>query len=262
MRYFIALLLLVLLPHPALAEGAKDKPLWSQADQYYDKKEMEKARKKELAAMGGLKTAFIMGDRLEWQSGRGEDAFVWDAQGWYGNDDNKLWLKTEGEYGLTAPTIEEGEIQALWSKPISTYWDLQTGLRYDFEPKGRTHLVAGVQGLAPYFFEIDAAGFLDTHGQLTARIEAEYDMFLGQRLVLQPRAEINVSAQDIQDLSLGAGLTGFDLGLRLRYDIKREFAPYVGLSWLGSTGKTARLARQSGQDTNAVKLLVGLRAWY
>jgi copper resistance protein B len=235
---------------------------WSMADKYYGEDAMAEARAMEIGTLGGVKTSLVLVDRLEAQITNGEDALVLDAQGWYGTDENRLWIKTEGEYSFGADEIEDAEIQALWSKPISTFWDLQTGIRYDFEPKGRTHLVAGIQGLAPYWFEVDAAAFLSNKGDLTTRIEAEYDMFFSQRLVLQPRGEIEFSAQDIPELNIGAGFTNLNLGLRMRYDIKREFAPYVGVEWQRSLGETAQFTRAGGGDANNVALLFGLRAWY
>ena len=235
---------------------------WSMAEKYYDADAMAKTRKMVLMGMGGMSTKFIMIDRLETQITDGEDALVWDMQAWYGTDDNKLWIKTEGEYSFGSDEIEGAEIQALWSKPISTYWDLQAGLRYDFAPKGRTHAVLGFQGLAPYWFEVDAALFLSNKGDLTVRAEAEYDLFLTQRLIVQPRAEIEFSAQDITELKTASGFTGLDLGVRLRYEIKREFAPYVGVEWQKNLGGTADIVRINGGDTDKLAVLFGIRAWY
>ncbi len=238
-----------------------DKP-WSMADKYWDQEAMDEARDMEIATLGGVKTSFVIADRLETQIADGEDTFIWDAQGWYGTDENKLWIKTEGKYSFADNAIDDAEIQALWSKPISRFWDLQTGIRYDFVPKGRTHAVAGIQGLAPYWFEVDAAAFLSTKGELTSSVEAEYDFFLDQRLILQPRGSLKFSAQDITDLGIGAGLTNLTLGLRLRYEFKREFAPYIGASWQRSLGETAQIVRAGGGDPGKLKLVIGVRTWY
>jgi len=223
---------------------------------------MAEARALEIATLGGAKTSFIIADRLESQITSGENAFVWDAQGWYGTDENKLWIKTEGEYSFGSDEIEDAEIQALWSKPISAFWDVQAGVRYDLAPKGRTHAVIGIQGLAPYWFEVDAALFLSNKGDLTSSIEAEYELLLSQRLVLQPRGEIGFSAQDIPELGTGAGFTNLDLGLRLRYEIKREFSPYVGVEWQRNLGETAQFTKDNGGDPDKVVILFGVRAWY
>ncbi len=240
---------------------ATDKP-WSMADKYWGAEAMAKARAHEIETMGGLKTSFIIADRLETQITDGEDTFIWDAQGWYGTDTNKLWIKTEGKYSFADNAIDDAEIQALWSRPIARFWDVQAGLRYDFEPKGRTHLVLGVQGLAPYWFEVDAAAFLSNKGDLTSSVEAEYDFFLNQRLILQPRGSLKLSAQDIPELGIGAGFTKLNMGLRLRYEFKRELAPYIGASWQRSLGETAQIVRAGGGTPDKVKLVIGVRAWY
>ena len=240
---------------------APDKP-WSMADEYYGAEAMANARKALQESAGGASNYLMMFDRMEFQITNGEDALIWDAQGWYGTDENKLWIKTEGEYSFGSNEIEDAEIQALWSKPISAFWDVQTGVRYDIAPKGRTHAVIGVQGLAPYWFEVDAALFLSNKGDLTSSVEAEYELLFSQRLILQPRGEIGFSAQDIPELGIGSGFTSLDLGLRLRYEIKREFAPYIGVEWQRNLGKTAQFTRATGGDPSKVALLFGVRAWY
>ncbi|MBL4853014.1 MAG: copper resistance protein B [Robiginitomaculum sp.] len=236
--------------------------LWSMADSIFGAEEMAKSRAALMKTHGDSPISFIMGDRLETQLTNGEETFVWDAQGWYGTDQHKLWIKTEGEYSFTDNEVEDAEIQALWSKPVTAFWDFQAGIRYDLAPRGRTHAVLGFQGLAPYWFEVDAAAFLSTEGDLTSRIEAEYDFILSQRLFLQPRLEVEFSAQDIEELDIGAGITGFDLGLRLRYEWRREFAPYIGVEWQKNLGETAGIVRNSGGDSNQLALIVGIRAWY
>lgn len=250
---------------PAIAqdnETPNPSPPWSMADQYWDNDEMAASRRAVQAANGGQTNFFVMADRFEWQASDDEDLLLWDAQGWYGGDINKLWIKTEGEVSFTEYEAEEAELQALWSRAISPFWDLQTGVRQDFEPEGRMHGVIGVQGLAPYWFEVDAAAFVSTEGDVTARIEAEYDLLLTQRLVLQPRAELELSAQNIPDLEVGSGVTGLDAGLRLRYEIKREFAPYIGVEWQSAFGETADLIEAAGGDSDQTVFVLGLRAWF
>ena len=242
-------------------EEANGKP-WSMADQYYGAENMAKARKALQISAGGANIYLVMLDRLETQITNGDNALIWDAQAWYGTDENKLWIKTEGEYGFGSDEVEDAEIQVLWSKPVSAFWDVQAGLRYDLEPKGRSHAVLGFQGLAPYWFEIDAALFLSHKGDLTSRIETEYDFILSQRLLLQPRAEIEISAQDIPKLGVGSGFGNLDLGLRLRYEIKREFAPYIGIEWQKNLGKTSQFTRATGGDPDNISLLIGIKAWH
>ena len=186
----------------------------------------------------------------------GRDGYQWDGQGWYGGDIDKLWLKVEGEGGFQAG-FEDAQLQALWSHAIGPWFDLQTGLRYDVGP-GKDR----VQGLAPYWIELDAAAFLSEEGDLTAAIEAEHDMRITQRLILQPRAEIAFAAQDIPELGMGAGVTAIEAGLRLRYEIVPQLAPYLGLEYGAKLGETADRARAIGEDARQLSILVGIRAWF
>ena len=241
-------------------EGAA--PPWSMADEYFNAGEMAEARHHVQAHHGAARQVSVMADRLELQSSDAGDVLVWDGNAWYGGDINKLWIKSEGDYSLETDDIEDAEVQALWSRAISPYFDLQGGVRYDLEPKGRTHAVLGVQGLAPYWFEVDAATFLSSEGDLTARIEAEYEFRLTQRLILQPRMEAELSAQDIPELETGSGLTSLDAGLRLRYEIVREFAPYVGVAWQGSFGGTADYLEAAGEESDRTVFVAGVRAWF
>lgn len=210
---------------------------------------------------GGMTTGTFMLERLEARITDGEEAYLWDAQAWYGGDIDKFWLKTEGE-GEFGGAVEDAEMQALWSHAITPFFDLQAGARLDVEPETRSHLVLGVQGLAPYMWHVDAAAFLSDRGDLTARLEAEYDQKITQRLILQPRAEFELAAQDIAERAIGSGVTKAELGLRLRYEIVREFAPYVGVEYEAKTGRTADIARAAGQDPDGVKFLMGVRAWF
>jgi copper resistance protein B len=212
---------------------------------------------------GGGRISYVEGERFEYQSNEGDPVFLWDAQGFFGGDLNKLWVKTEGEYDFAADEFEEAEVQALFSRAIGSFWDIQAGVRRDFAPfEDRTYGVVGVQGLAPYLFEIDAAFFVSGHGDVTARIETEYEFLLTQRLVLQPRAELNFAMQDVPELETGSGLSTAEAGLRLRYEIRREFAPYVGVSWERSVGDTADFARAAGEDLSKISLVAGLRFWF
>jgi copper resistance protein B len=206
---------------------------------------------------------YVEGERLEYRSNDGDPLFLWDAQGHVGGDLNKFWMKTEGEYDFAADAFEEAEVQGLFSRAIGSYWDLQAGVRHDFAPfEDRTYGVLGVQGIAPYLFEIDAAIFVSGHGDVTARLEAEYELLLTQRLILQPRAELNFAFQDVAALETGSGLSTAETGLRLRYEARREFAPYIGVSWERSIGDTADYARAAGEDPSSVSLVAGLRIWF
>ncbi|WP_017932082.1 copper resistance protein B [Robiginitomaculum antarcticum] len=258
----VAALTVTILSPAAFAQDSDDPAPWSMADKYWGADVMARSREAVQKSNGNIPNFMIMGDRLEWQDTDGDGSFLWDAQGWFGGDINKLYIKTEGEYALEDEEIEDAEVQALYSRAIAPFWDLQAGVRYDLEPKGRTHAVLGVQGLAPYWFEIDAAAFLSTDGDLSASVEAEYDLRFTQRITLQPRAEIGFSATDIPELDIGSGITNLDAGLRLRYEIRREFAPYIGVEWQKSFGDTADFVRRSGGDPDKIVAVIGLRTWF
>jgi len=201
-------------------------------------------------------------DRLEYRDDEGPNHLLWDAQGWYGGDYNRLWLKTEGEK-LARGKTEKAEVQVLFSHLVTDFFDVQAGVRYDPEPHPRRgYAVLGVQGLAPYYFETDAALFLSNEGELSARFEAEYELLLTQRLVLQPSLEINLAAQDTSARGIGSGVSDIELGLRLRYEIRREFAPYIGVNWECKLGQTADIARRDGEDTDVPSFVTGVRFWF
>jgi copper resistance protein B len=211
---------------------------------------------------GGMTTYKLLVDQLEARIRNGRDGYAWDGQAWYGGDINKFWFKTEGE-GAFGETVESAEVQALWSRAIDPWFDLQLGVRHDVRPDPeRTHLVLGVQGLAPYWFEIDGALFLSDEGDLTARFEGEYDLRLTQKLILQPRIEFDLSLQDVRELGIGSGLSTAELGARLRYEIRPEFAPYVGVEYERAFGDTADFRRSVGEKAGGWNLLLGLRTWF
>lgn len=205
---------------------------------------------------------FFQAEQLEYRLSDGKDRLNWDAQGWIGGDYNKLWLKTEGETVFDGG-IEEAEIQLLYSRIIHPFWDIQIGGRYDVRPQPQRGFgVIGVQGMAPYFFEVDAAAFVSHKGDVSARIKGEYELLLTQKLILQPSVELNLAAQRVEELGVGSGLTDVELGLRLRYEFVREFAPYIGVSWERAIGKTADFAREEGEDVDALSFVAGVRFWF
>ncbi len=224
---------------------------------------LDMARKQTRHHHGGQNFLFALADRLEYQSNEGESLIVWDAQAWYGGDINKFWLKTEGHYENENAEVEEAEIQALYSRAIASYWDLQAGLRYDNSPgPDRSHLVLGVQGLAPYWFEVDAVGFISDKGDVSFRVEVEYEILLTQRLILQPRVELNAALQDDIATGTGSGIGSIETGFRLRYEIAREFAPYIGINWARSFGDTADFRIANGEQVEQLSLVAGIRFWY
>ncbi len=211
---------------------------------------------------GSIRTHRVLIDQLEARIQSGRDGYAWDAQAWYGGAVNRLWIKTEGE-GTFGGSPEQAEIQALWSRAIDPWFNLQGGIRYDFRPAPeRGYLVLGIQGLAPYWFEIDGSVFLSEKGDLSARFEGEYDQRISQRLILQPRIDLDFSLQDIPELGVGSGLSSAEAGLRLRYEFVPEFAPYIGVHYGRAFGDTARFHRAAGEDVGGWSLLVGVRTWF
>jgi copper resistance protein B len=199
-------------------------------------------------------------DQLEWREIDGENAQVWEFDAWYGDDYNKLWFETEGE---RIGGEDEGGAEVIWDRIVARWWSVQAGVRQDFgEGPSRTWVDIGVQGLAPYFFEIDAAIYLGEEGRTAARFSGEYDMLITQRLILQPELEFNLYGKDDPENGVGSGLSDIELGARLRYEIRREFAPYIGVHWERKFGDTAELARRSGEEVDEVIFVAGVRAWF
>ena len=205
---------------------------------------------------------FVQAERLEGRTSGGEKGYLLDLQGWVGTDTSKFWGKAEGE-GVIGGQVEGVEVQALYSRMISPFFDLQLGVRQDIASDvSRTHVVIGVQGLAPYWFEVEAAAFISHTGDVTARLETEYELLLTQRLVLQPRTALDFAFQEVEALGLGGGLSSAEAGLRLRYEIRREFAPYIGVSWRKVVGGTVDGPRSAGQRPSEMSFLAGVRMWY
>lgn len=205
--------------------------------------------------------AFLLLDQLDYRAQPGEDMYAWDAQGWFGGDYNKAWLKTEGEREVGGRT-EEAEIQVLYARRIAPFWYVQAGLRREAKPEpSRDSAVLAVQGLLPYRFDVEASAFLRA-GDLSGRVDAEYEILFSQRLILQPRLETNFATSSDAARAIGRGVNDVQLGLRLRYEIRREFAPYIGYTWTRRVGETADLARARGQDTSEYGIVAGFRVWY
>jgi len=205
---------------------------------------------------------FFQADRFEYRAQDGDDSLNWDAQGWYGGDTDKLWLKTEGEKRIGS-NVDKAEVQLLYSRLMTDFFDVQAGVRYDPEPHPRrSYAVLGIQGLAPYYFETDAALFLSNKGELSARFMAEYELLLTQRLILQPALEVNLSAEEVKERGIGPGVNDIELGLRLRYEIRREFAPYIGVNWERKLGQTADIARAESEEIDVPSFVAGIRFWF
>ncbi len=202
----------------------------------------------------------LMVDQLEAQEGDAGTALAWEASAWWGGDRNRLWLGSEGE---RLQGQGETETEIFWAHSLARWWDSTLGVRLDQgHGPGRQWLTFGAQGLAPYFFESRATALVGEGGRTGLRLEAEYELLLTNRLILQPSLELNAYGRDDKAAGLGRGLADSELGLRLRYEIRREFAPYIGLSWARRYGRTADLARAAGEDVQGGRALAGLRLWF
>jgi len=224
---------------------------------------LQPAMANEMAGMSKQPLQLFFGaDRLEYQRREEADTALWDLQAWWGGDYNKAWLKTEGEW-RDGPGLESAELQLLFSRAIASYWDLQAGIRHDFEPDPDTsYLTFGLQGLAPYLFHVDLAGFISEDGDLSARAEVEYDLRITQRWILQPRLELDAAFNDVPEREISSGVTALEAGLRLRYEIRPEFAPYLGIEYSRAYGASADAERDEGFSAGGWGFILGLRAWF
>ena len=230
------------------------------ADAIWGAAGMDRARAVLRYEHGGARASQVMLDIAEFDLA--SKAYEWEGEAWFGTDEHRLVLKSEGE-GARGDGVEHAEVQALYSRPVTLYGDLQIGVRQDLQPgPDRTYATVGFESLFPYWFEAEGAAFLSQKGELSARIEGSYDFRLAQRLVLQPRGELTLSAQDVRSLGVGSGLSDLELAVRLRYEIRREFAPYVGVVWGRKFGDTARFARADGHGVEDTRVVAGLRAWF
>lgn len=206
-------------------------------------------------------TGTLLLDQLEWRNTAGGNAAVWDAEGWYGGDYNKVWLRSEGEH--VSGKTQNARADVLWDHAFSRWWSVQAGGRQDFGAgPGRGWAALGVQGLAPYWFTTEATFYVGEQGRTAARLKAEYELLFTQRLILQPEAEANLYGKSDPARQLGSGLSDLEIGLRLRYEVRREFAPYVGVVWARQFGGTADRVRASGGNPDDVQFVAGLRAWF
>jgi copper resistance protein B len=195
--------------------------------------------------------------QADYGEGRDDSTASWDLDGWLGNDDHKLWLKSKGEN--TAGHTERSETWALYSSTIDTFWDAQAGFRYDNKPESTPYLVLGIKGLAPYYFDTEAHLFVSDEGDTSARLREENDLLLTQQLVLKAYGEINLFAQEVKELQVGSGVSSGEIGLQLRYEITRKFAPYADIRYVQLFGDTASLAQANNERQYDVIAALGLQ---
>jgi len=209
----------------------------------------------------------VLFEELEYGFNNGANPLNWDSTSWVGGDWNRIWFKTEGEMSTVDPDVD-GEAQLLYSRLIAPFWELQVGLRGDLVASdvqataGRGHLVLGIEGLAPYWFEVEPAVFISHRGDVSFRLRATYDLFITQRLVAHPSFEMNIAVQSVPEFGVGSGFNDIELGLRLGYQIARELTPYIGISWNRAFMDTADLRRAAGGSASDLQGVAGLRLWF
>ena len=204
---------------------------------------------------------FVLLDQLEWQGDETGGGLNWDSKGWTGRDRDRLWFRTEGQ--AENGRLGDAEAHLFYGRAFARWWDVVVGLRQDLRPDpAQSWLALGVQGLAPYWFEVEATAYLGAGGQTAARLEAEYELLFTNRLVLQPLVELNLYGKTNAERGIGAGVSEFDAGLRIRYEFRREFAPYLGVIWTNAFGATADFARAAGDTPGGRRFVAGLRLWY
>ncbi|MER1969169.1 copper resistance protein B [Castellaniella sp. GW247-6E4] len=202
--------------------------------------------------------ASVKMDRLEYVRTRGNEWAAYEGQAWFGGTYNRVVLKAEGK--VADSKLQESRTELLWGHAISTFWDTQLGVRVDHGQgvPNREWLAFGVQGLAPYWFDIDATAYAGSNGRTALRLSAEYDLLLTQKLVLQPRVEVNFYGKRDEARAIGSGLSDGTAGLRLRYEVTRQFAPYIGVEWAGKFGQTATFAQDADERTRETRFVAGL----
>jgi copper resistance protein B len=204
---------------------------------------------------------FVLFDQLEWQSLDGGDSGAWDTKGWVGGDRNRLWFRTEGD--VRDASFAATQTHVLFGRAIARWWDIVAGIRQDVRPgPAQTWAAVGIQGIAPYWFDVQATAYIGTSGRTHIRVETEYDLLLTNRLVLQPLLEAEIYGKSDLEHGFGAGLATLDLGVRLRYEIRREVAPYLGLAWSRKFFGTADLADAAGETPAGARLAIGIRTWF
>jgi copper resistance protein B len=239
------------MPMPGMPSTASSSPVPAPSD----------ASMKDMDMNDDASHAMLLIDQLEYARGYDGSGPAWEAEAWYGNDSNKLWLRSEGEG--SAGRLDDGDVEAFWNHPVSAFWSTQLGVRHDLGNGPQRNWAAfGVEGLAPYWVELEATAYAGENGRLAARMRAEYTLRFTQRWVLQPEFDINLYDKDDPARRIGDGISDTQLGLRLRYEITRQLAPYLGVVWTRRFGSTAVFAREDRQPVFDRQFVVGLHIWF
>lgn len=230
-------------------------------DRIFSPQHMAAARQAMNAEMQ-VTTGAVIIDRLEYRAGRNGDEIGWDGTAWYGGDINRAVLASEGDRAVASKS-GRAEASAYWRRALDPWFNLQLGVRQDLGPGShRSYALIGIEGLAPYWFDVDAQLFVSTQGDVHARTKASYQQRITQSLVLEPEMEVDFAFQDVPAIQMASGFERMELGTRLRYERNRAFAPYVGVHWERRLGDTARLTRTAGDRASGVSGVVGVRAMF
>lgn len=212
------------------------------------------------AHLHGNRTYSFTQAQIDYSRQSGNDVVNWDAEGWIGGDNNKFWWKTEGEQN--GPGLEQAEVQALYSRNVWTFFDVQGGVRTDIEPDRRGYAVIGLQGLAPQLLETELHAFLGFKGDVSIRFKQSFDVRLSNRFVLQPQLETDLYLTDVPERRIGSGFSSIETGVQARYELSRKFSPTLAIIYESKLGDTARLAREDGEDTGGWSIRGGVRFWF
>ena len=209
----------------------------------------------------------LLFDLLEYKSAGNDSSLNWDIVGWRGGDIHRVWVKSEGSSEFNSPAKNETDLQLLYGHPISAFFDAQIGARLEEiwgsnQSASRLSAVMGIQGLAIYRFEFEAALFIGEAGHVSGRISANKDFFLAQKTITQFRFETNGAAKRSEKFETGQGINDLSMSLRFRYEIKREIAPYIGVSWTNLFGETADFKKLTGGKSSELNAVAGIRLWY
>ena len=208
----------------------------------------------------GNRTYSFTQAQVDYSRQAGKDVVNWDAEGWIGGDNHKFWWKTEGEQA--GPNTEKAELQALYSRNVWTFFDVQGGVRSDLEPDARAYAVIGVQGLAPQLLETELHAFFSFKGDVSIRFKQSFDLRLTNRVVLQPQLETDLYLTDVPERRIGSGFSTIETGVQARYEVTRKFSPTLAVTYESKLGKTARLAREDGEDAGGWSVRGGVRFWF
>jgi copper resistance protein B len=205
--------------------------------------------------------SFVVFDHLEWQTGANAGALAFEARGWVGGDVSRMWFRTAGTG--TDGRMDDAMAEVFYGRAFARWWDVVAGVRQDVEPgPARTWAAVGIQGLAPYWFEVDVTAYIGESWRTQLHLSTDYDVLLTNRLILQPSAALETFGKADPTRNIGAGLSSVEAGVRVRYEIRREFAPYAGIAWQWRTGETADLARATGDPVRDTRVVIGARVWF